>query len=296
MPGVGVAAAQSFVGPLSLRQLIRAELIAGTTPQQILALLQAADPGHQSRQYGIAAVSGGTVAFTGSGAGAYAGDLTGQVGTLVYTVQGNVLTGQPMLTSVRCDSLVDGVWFDEWTIGKLLKSKQEHRDDPVKVPSVLQQNLCQMAARHICQLYIPRLRRLGAQRLAAMLDSAVLVRPVQGAGLIIKGHAVLLTGALVEPAGSSHMPSKPARAVPSSEFMASNVGASADTIASVVSTRSVDGSADRPPSTRFVNKQVAVSFLPMSDEYRYFCQSTRLLVVRPLPFARARVSLYCTPC
>ena len=203
----------------------------------------------------------------------------------------SMLTGQPMLTSVRCDSLVDGVWFDEWTIGKLLKSKQEHRDDPVKVPSVLQQNLCQMAARHICQLYIPRLRRLGAQRLAAMLDSAVLVRPVQGAGLIIKGHAVLLTGALVEPAGSSHMPSKPARAVPSSEFMASNVGASADTIASVVSTRSVDGSADRPPSTRFVNKQVAVSFLPMSDEYRYFCQSTRLLVVRPLPFARACVSV-----
>lgn len=101
VPGVGVAAAQSFVGPLSLRQLIRAELIAGTTPQQILALLQAADPGHQSRQYGIAAVSGGTVAFTGSGAGAYAGDLTGQVGTLVYTVQGNVLTGQPVLTAAE---------------------------------------------------------------------------------------------------------------------------------------------------------------------------------------------------
>ena len=101
VPGVGVAAAQSFVGPLSLRQMIRAELIAGSTPQQILALLQAADPGHQSRQYGIAAVSGGTATFTGSGAGGFAGDLTGQVGTLVYTVQGNVLTGQPVLTAAE---------------------------------------------------------------------------------------------------------------------------------------------------------------------------------------------------
>ena len=117
-----------------------------------------------------------------------------------------MLTGQPMLTSIRCDSLVDGVWFDEWTIGKLLKSKHENKDDPVKVPSVLQQNLCQMAARTIAQMYIPRLRRLGSERLAAMLDSAVLVRPVAGAGLLIKGHSILLTGALMTPTGALAVP------------------------------------------------------------------------------------------
>ena len=37
------------------------------------------------------------IAFTGTGAGAWAGDVVGQIGTLRYTIQGNVLTGQPAL-------------------------------------------------------------------------------------------------------------------------------------------------------------------------------------------------------
>lgn len=93
VPGYGVAAAQSFVGPLSLRQIIRTGLRNGTPAGAILAQLAAADGGHQSRQYGIAGVFSGATTFTGSGAGAWAGGLTGQTGTLVYTVQGNVLTG-----------------------------------------------------------------------------------------------------------------------------------------------------------------------------------------------------------
>ncbi len=101
VPGYGVAAAQSFVGPLSLRQLIREQLRMGTPPNQILGLRQAADAGHQSRQYGIASVLGGTATFTGTGAGAYAGGLTGQFGTLVYTVQGNVLTGAPVVSAAE---------------------------------------------------------------------------------------------------------------------------------------------------------------------------------------------------
>ena len=101
VPGYGVAAAQSFVGPLSLRQLIRQELLAGTPVSQIISLLAAADPGHQSRQYGIAGVFHGTTTFTGTGAGAFASGLTGQVGNLHYTVQGNVLTGMPVLTAAE---------------------------------------------------------------------------------------------------------------------------------------------------------------------------------------------------
>lgn len=96
VPGYGVAAAQSFVGPLNLRQIIRQGLLNGTPAGAILAQLAAADPSHQSRQYGIAGVFSGTATFTGTGAGAWAGDLTGQVGTLLYTVQGNVLTGAPV--------------------------------------------------------------------------------------------------------------------------------------------------------------------------------------------------------
>jgi hypothetical protein len=101
VPGYGVAAAQSFVGPLSLRELIRTQLLAGTPVAQILQMLAAADPSHQTRQYGIASVTGGTITFTGTGAGAWAGGLTGQVGTLIYTVQGNVLTGNPVITAAE---------------------------------------------------------------------------------------------------------------------------------------------------------------------------------------------------
>jgi uncharacterized Ntn-hydrolase superfamily protein len=102
VPGYGVAAAQSFVGPLSLRELIRTGLLNGTPVSAILAQLAAADgPGHQSRQYGIASLVGGEITFTGSGAGAWAGGLTGQIGTLRYTIQGNVLTGQAVVNAAE---------------------------------------------------------------------------------------------------------------------------------------------------------------------------------------------------
>jgi len=101
VPGYGVAAAQSYVGPMSLREIIRNELQNGTPASQILNLLAAADPSHQSRQYGIAGLASGTATFTGSGAGLWAGGLTGQVGNLVYTVQGNVLTGQPVILAAE---------------------------------------------------------------------------------------------------------------------------------------------------------------------------------------------------
>lgn len=101
VPGFGVAAAQSFVGPLSLRQLIRDRMLAGDSANQILAALAAADPSHQDRQYGISSLVGGVLTFTGANAGAWAGGVTGQVGSLVYAIQGNVLTGQPVVTAAQ---------------------------------------------------------------------------------------------------------------------------------------------------------------------------------------------------
>jgi uncharacterized Ntn-hydrolase superfamily protein len=101
VPGFGVAAAQSYVGPLTLRQLIRTGLLNGTPANVILTQLAAADPGHQSRQYGIAGLFSGAVTFTGSGAGPWAGGVTGQIGNLVYTVQGNVLTGAPVVAAAE---------------------------------------------------------------------------------------------------------------------------------------------------------------------------------------------------
>ena len=102
VPGYGVAAAQSFVGPLALREIIRTGLLNGTSANAILAQLSAADAGgFQSRQYGIASLFGGVVTFTGTGAGAWAGGVTGQVGNLVYAVQGNVLTGAPVVAAAE---------------------------------------------------------------------------------------------------------------------------------------------------------------------------------------------------
>ena len=100
--GRGAAAAQSFVDLSGAnRVLIFTQLGAGTDPTQILAQLAATDTGHQSRQYGIVDTQGRAIGFSGTGAGAFAGHLTGQIGTIVYAVQGNVLTGQPVITAAE---------------------------------------------------------------------------------------------------------------------------------------------------------------------------------------------------
>ena len=54
------------------------------------------DPAHQTRQYGIVSLDGAPVTFTGTGAGAGVCGLTGEVGDLVYAIQGNVITGDPV--------------------------------------------------------------------------------------------------------------------------------------------------------------------------------------------------------
>lgn len=99
IPGVGAATAQSSVDATGQnRVLIRDLLDRGVEPQAILDALASFDSGHQTRQYGIADTTGRAATFSGSGAGAWAGGETGQVGDLVYAVQGNVLTGQPVVT------------------------------------------------------------------------------------------------------------------------------------------------------------------------------------------------------
>lgn len=102
MVGRGGACAQSFVDASGAnRLLIRNQLLAGTDPVQILAMLAQQDPGHQTRQYGIVDVQGRALGFTGTGAGAWAGHVTGQVGSIVYAIQGNILTGAPVVQAAE---------------------------------------------------------------------------------------------------------------------------------------------------------------------------------------------------
>ncbi|MEZ6242690.1 MAG: DUF1028 domain-containing protein [Phycisphaerales bacterium] len=96
--GVGGATAQSAVDTSGRnRGLIRNLLLAGVDPQQILVDLEAFDAGHQTRQYGIIDVTGGVATFSGSQDSQWAGGQTGQIGDLVYAVQGNILTGAPVV-------------------------------------------------------------------------------------------------------------------------------------------------------------------------------------------------------
>ncbi|KAA0215070.1 MAG: DUF1028 domain-containing protein [Leptolyngbya sp. PLA3] len=96
--GVGGLTAQSY-GDTSgqNRTFIRDRLLEGYRPEQIIDLVGNFDPGHQTRQYGLVDAQGEVATFTGSMAGAWAGGVTGHVGDLVYAVQGNVLTGQPVV-------------------------------------------------------------------------------------------------------------------------------------------------------------------------------------------------------
>ncbi len=98
VPRVGAGTAQSFVEPSGVNlTFIRDGLVTGLTPEQILAGLASRDAGHQSRQYGIVDAEGRALTFSGTGAGPWAGGLTGRVDDLVYAVQGNVLTGEAVV-------------------------------------------------------------------------------------------------------------------------------------------------------------------------------------------------------
>ncbi|MEO0512795.1 MAG: DUF1028 domain-containing protein [Planctomycetota bacterium] len=104
--GVGAATAQSFVDTGGFnRTRVLTGLVRGSSPGMILDGLAAADFGHQTRQYGLVSVDG-PLTFTGTQAGAFADGLVGVLpdagptgGDLFYAIQGNVLTGEPVLTT-----------------------------------------------------------------------------------------------------------------------------------------------------------------------------------------------------
>ncbi len=102
LTGIGAATAQSFVDSTGQnRVFIRDKLALDVAPTDIITGLATFDPGHQTRQYGIADVLGRTATFSGTGANAWAGGQTGQfqnvhlgqIGTVAYAIQGNILTG-----------------------------------------------------------------------------------------------------------------------------------------------------------------------------------------------------------
>lgn len=97
--GRGAAAAQSFIDLSGENKRLIYESFRDTdlTPQVILDLLEAQDGQHQTRQYGIVSFTGDPVTFTGRRDGAAATGVVGRVGDYVYSIQGNVLTGDQVV-------------------------------------------------------------------------------------------------------------------------------------------------------------------------------------------------------
>lgn len=94
--GVGAVATQASAnttyGPGAL------ELLAnGASPAEALAILTRADADPKSRQAGVVAANGASATYTGPGCNAWAGGRSGTG----YAVQGNILTGEPVVVAME---------------------------------------------------------------------------------------------------------------------------------------------------------------------------------------------------
>lgn len=99
----GAAAAQASVniGSIQNRAVIWAGLMSLASPAEILSALAAQDPQHQTRQYGIVDVLGRKQTFSGTQNSQFAGGVTGSIGTIHYSIQGNILTGAAVVTAAE---------------------------------------------------------------------------------------------------------------------------------------------------------------------------------------------------
>jgi len=102
LTGIGAVTAQSFVDTTGQNRVFaRDQLLLGTDPQEILNRLAQFDSGHQTRQYGIVDTLGRAATFSGAQASQWKGGVTGSFmspeGEIAYAIQGNILTGAPVV-------------------------------------------------------------------------------------------------------------------------------------------------------------------------------------------------------
>lgn len=99
VPGRGVAAAQAAVDNTRRNQmLIYEELRKGTAPAEIMKLLSA-DPAIESRQFAIVDRRGAFAGYSGPRNGPASLDRQGTVGRIVYSIQGNILKSETVVTA-----------------------------------------------------------------------------------------------------------------------------------------------------------------------------------------------------
>ena len=94
--GAGAVATQSFAnttfGPRGLDLLER-----GATPDEVVAILLRDDSDKDRRQFGVVSASGASATYSGKGCLPWAGGRNGPH----YAVQGNILTGEPVVAALE---------------------------------------------------------------------------------------------------------------------------------------------------------------------------------------------------
>jgi hypothetical protein len=92
LPGIGIAVCQA-ASPTELKVLIHDRMLLGHSPERIQTRIENKYSNVGGFQYAILDLQGRSLLFTGNTNGAWAGGVTGQVGDLMYSIQGNVLAG-----------------------------------------------------------------------------------------------------------------------------------------------------------------------------------------------------------
>lgn len=127
--GIGAVTAQSAVdGSGFTRMLIRDRLLQGVPLESVLEELAQRDAGHDNRQYGIITADGETLTYSGIQNANWAGGITGRIergrpgpaDDIVYTVQGNILSG-PNVVQDAVDAIIN---TDSDLPGRLMAAMQ----------------------------------------------------------------------------------------------------------------------------------------------------------------------------
>jgi len=96
--GFGGAACQAQIDQTAKnRKIIFEQLTLGTDPAIMLQQIQPQDAAYGSRQIGIVDLAGRAVTYSGANTFAWAGGVTGTSDSMTYAIQGNILTGAPVV-------------------------------------------------------------------------------------------------------------------------------------------------------------------------------------------------------
>ncbi len=107
---VGCGATQSLATSAATRLEIHDLMLEGVPPQEILDIISVGDPLWPIRQIGLVDVAGRAVSYSGANCGPWFGGVVGEQGDYVYAIQGNVLTGAPVV--LDCEAAFLGTQGD----------------------------------------------------------------------------------------------------------------------------------------------------------------------------------------